>query len=109
MKKLKSEEYDCIKWAEMQPTGDPNYHIGDVILLSDGHTGIIIEVDSPDSDSGWPSQYTLSQIPGYAELDFDAWYCEGDFEKLIAPSPLRVLPKEKNVFPKKKRTLGSST
>jgi hypothetical protein len=84
------KQFNDVEWAKEQPKGAPNYYLGDVVLLHGGDSGIIVNVMEPQS--GHPSSYTLDPIPGQkASLWKRAWFYEGDFKELTAPSALRSI------------------
>jgi hypothetical protein len=85
-------EYNDIQWAQMQPTGEPKYKIGDVVEFHVGGYGVIHEVSQPRG--GWPSSYATSNVEGYPPHATRkcAWHYEGDFKTWVAKSPLHSLP-----------------
>lgn len=85
-----------VEWASAQPSGDPNYEIGDVIEFKVGGIGVISEVRKPQN--GWPSQYATKEVHGidYREDGKYAWHYEGDFAARIGISPVHDLKRADN-------------
>lgn len=84
-------QYSDLEWARQQSNNDPIYFIGDLVEAHEGGYGSIVEVSRPSN--GWPSSYALEEIEGLTRPPRYAWYYEGDFKRLVAPSPLRSLDK----------------
>ena len=78
-----------LEWVRLQPVGDPNYMLGDLVEFQVGGFGIITKVSKPQS--GWPSSYATSIANGFADHKTTkrAWHYEGDFKRLAGASPLR--------------------
>jgi hypothetical protein len=88
------KKFSDVEWAEKQPKGKPNYHVGDVVEFKVGGFGIIDEVSKPHA--GWPSSYSTAEIEGMRPHKdrMCAWHYEGDFKRLVRGSALRRLRKK---------------
>ena len=71
------KEFDDIQWADQQPTGAPNFNIGDIVEFKVGGYGMISEIRH--THGGWPSKYATAKIETLPPPPYYAWHYEGDF------------------------------
>ncbi len=71
------KEFNDMQWADQQPTGAPNFNIGDIVEFKVGGYGIITKISEPHG--GWPSSYATEKAKTLPPPPYYAWHYEGDF------------------------------
>ncbi len=85
-------EFSDLEWAAAQPGDKAAFHLGDAVEFFEGGFGVIVKLNEPKN--GRPASYACDAIEGYPRHWKHAWWYEGDFRRLVGPSPLRELKRD---------------